>query len=159
MHNVNFISIPFKIEAQSGLSEADGIAKFSVAGIILEFELKYLGLFGTGVKEVRLPLEEILDVAFKKGMFRYGTKIEIRMTSYLKLSAVPNKDGKIILKIPRDQHEQAREAVEMLVRASAQNERNLPPPQTPVARLFESNEAADDPLRTSQLESDEVDKD
>ena len=114
MKRVNFISIPFKIETEHGLTSGDGIAKFSSAGIVLEFEMKIIGLVKTGAKDVRLPLEEILDVKFKKGFFKYLTKIEIRMQSFLKLNEVPNQDGKIVLRIPRDQHEQAKEAVEIL---------------------------------------------
>lgn len=147
MKNVNFISIPFKIEAEHGLTSGDGIAKISSAGIVLEFEMKIIGLVKTGAKDVRLPLEEILSVNFKKGFFKYGTKIEIRMQSFLKLSEVPNQDGKIILRIPRDQHEQAKEAVDFLLKNLSQFNESLPPPQTPVRSLFEG-----DDLDTNKLD-------
>jgi hypothetical protein len=147
MKKVNFISIPFKIETEHGLTSGDGIAKISSAGIVLEFEMKIIGLVKTGAKDVRLPLEEILSVNFKKGFFKYGTKIEIRMQSFLKLSEVPNKDGKIILKIPRDQHEQAKEAVEILTKNLNAYVQSLPPPQMPVHSLFEPED-----LTTNKLD-------
>ena len=147
MKRVNFISIPFKIETEHGLTSGDGIAKFSSAGIVLEFEMKIIGLVKTGAKDVRLPLEEILDIKFKKGFFRYLTKIEIRMQSFLKLSEVPNQDGKIILRIPRDQHAQAKEAVEILQKNLHDYNASLPPPQTPVQSLFEGED-----LDTNKLE-------
>ncbi len=150
MKRVNFISIPFNIELHQGLSKAEGLAKISSAGIVLEFETKIFGLLNTGIKEARLPLEEISEVQFKKGFFKYGTKIEIRMQSFLKLSEVPNQDGKIILRIPRDQHEQAKEAVEFLWKNLREHDESLPPPQTPVRSLFESED-----LDTSKLDKPE----
>ncbi|HNU07783.1 MAG TPA: hypothetical protein PKO33_08465, partial [Pyrinomonadaceae bacterium] len=79
----NFIAVPFKTE--SGLSQIDGIAKFSPAGIVLEFESKFLGLIKGGVKENAIALEKLLDVKFRKGLFKIGTKIEIRLRSFAEL--------------------------------------------------------------------------
>lgn len=146
MRQVNFISIPFKIETEHGLTSGDGIAKFSSAGIVLEFEMKIIGLVKTGAKDVRLPLEEILSVNFKKGFFKFLTKIEIRMQSFLKLSEVPNQGGKIILRIPRDQHNQAKEAVEILTKHLNAYVQALPPPQTPVRSLFEPEDLSTNKL-------------
>src|SRR5262245_33231067 len=107
-----FTSVPFKTE--SGLSSVNGIAKFSSAGIVLEFESKLLGLFGSGVKEARLPMGEILDVKFRKGVFKRGAKIEIRMKSFAELAKLPNSEGKLVLKLSPDDHQRARQAVEQL---------------------------------------------
>lgn len=150
MKQVNFISIPFKIETEHGLTSGDGIAKFSSAGIVLEFEMKIIGLVKTGAKDVRLPLEEILSVKFKKGFFKYLTKIEIRMQSFLKLSEVPNQDGKIILRIPRDQHKEANEAVEFLLKDIHDYNAALPPPQTPVKSLFDGDDLDTNKLNEPQ---------
>ncbi|MEZ5424699.1 MAG: hypothetical protein R2747_00415 [Pyrinomonadaceae bacterium] len=167
MTRVNFISVPFKIESNSGLSQAEGLAKFSSAGIVLEFETKFLGLINTGVKESRLPLEEITEIKFKKGLFKIGTKIEIWMSTFQRLREVPNQNGKIVLKIPRDQHEKAREAVETLQRDLDKYQESLPPPQIPVRSLFgddesetkelEPDEGRTNPLKTSELETEELD--
>ena len=66
----SFTSIPFKTKTDSGLSEINGVAKFSSAGIVLEFESKLFGLISKGVKEARIPINEIHDVKFKKGKDR-----------------------------------------------------------------------------------------
>lgn len=139
-----FISIPFK--AESGLSQFDGMGKFSPAGIVLEFESKFLGLIKSGVRENRIALDEILDVKFRKGFFRYGAKIEIRLKSFAQLSEFPNQDGKIKLKIKKDDFERAREAVEKLNKNLVERRENLPPAHTPVSVLFDDSEAETEKL-------------
>ena len=132
-----FTSIPFKTESAHGITTVNGVAKFSPAGIILEFEAKVFGLFGGGVKEVRLPLSEILDVKFRKGLFKRGAKIEVRMRTFAKLAELPNTDGKMILKLVRDDFERGQSAVEQLQKDLAGHAESLPPPQTPVSQLFQ----------------------
>jgi hypothetical protein len=65
---MSFTSVPFKTE--SGFSTVNGVAKFSSAGVVLEFESKLFGILPGGVKEARLPLTEILDVKFRKGFLK-----------------------------------------------------------------------------------------
>lgn len=138
MSNVNFISVPFKTE--SGLSQIDGIGKFSSVGIVLEFESKLFGIIKNGVKESRIALDEILDVRFRKGFFKYAAKIEIRLKSFTQLSQLPNKDGKIILKLKRDDFGRAAEAVLKLQKNLNEYRESLPPAHTPVSRLFENDD-------------------
>ncbi len=138
MSKTNFISVPFKTE--SGLSQIDGIGKFSSAGIVLEFESKLFGIIKNGVKEIRLSTADILDVRFRKGLFKIGAKIEIRLKSFAKLSELPNKDGKITLKIRRDDFTRAQEAVAKLEKDLTEYQESLPPTHTPVSRLFEDEE-------------------
>lgn len=135
----HFTSVPFKTE--TGLSQVDGMGKFSPAGIVLEFESKLFGIIKSGVSEVRVALADILDVKFRKGFFKYGAKIEIRLKDFTKQSKLPSKDGKITLKIKRDDFERARDAVETLQKNLTEHQESLPPPQTPVRSLFEENEA------------------
>lgn len=134
----NFISVPFKTE--SGLSQIDGMGKFSSAGIVLEFESKFLGFIKSGVKENRIALDEILDIKFRKGFFKYGARIEVRLQSFTRLSELPNSDGKITLKIKREDFERAREAVLKLQKEMTEERENLPPAHTPVSRLFDESE-------------------
>ena len=101
--NQAFTSVPFKTE--SGLSQINGVAKFSAAGVVLEFESKLFGIIANGVKEVRIHIEEILDVKFRKGLFKRGAKIEFRMKTFSKMSELPYKDGKLTLKLARDDFE------------------------------------------------------
>lgn len=127
-HMQQFTSVPFKTETHHGLSSINGVAKFSSAGIVLEFESKLFGLIGGGVKEVRLPVAEILDVKFKKGVFKRGAKIEIRTTTFTKLAELPNNDGKLTLSLVKDDFERGRDAVERLQKEMAGHVDALPPP-------------------------------
>ena len=135
MSNANFISIPFKTE--SGLSQIDGIGKFSSAGIVLEFESKLFGIIKNGVKESRIALDDILDIRFRKGFFKYAAKIEIRLKSFAQLSELPNNDGKITLKLKRADFGRAAEAVLKLQKNLTEHRESLPPAHTPVSRLFD----------------------
>ena len=142
MHN--FISIPFKTE--SGMSQVNGVAKFSSAGVILEFESKLFGILPGGVKEVRLPIEELLDVKFRKGFLKRGAKIEIRTKTFAKLAELPSKDGKLTLKLVADDFDRAKDAVERLQRDLAEYTAE-PPPHSPVSELFDSSEDETQKLR------------
>lgn len=131
-----FTSVPFKTESEHGLTSVNGVAKFSAAGVVLEFESKLFGLIGGGVKEVRLAKDEILDVKFRKGFFKRLAKIEIRMKNFGKLAELPTTNGKLTLKLVRDDFERGQSAVDQLQKDLAQYEATLPPPRTPVAELF-----------------------
>jgi hypothetical protein len=135
-----FTSIPFKSEADSGFSSVNGVAKFSSAGIVLEFESKVLGLISKGVKEERLPMSELLDVKFKKGVLRRGAKIEIRLNSFTRLTQLPSQEGKITLKIGAEDWERARDAVAQLHKDREEKAASLPPTHTPVSLLFDPSE-------------------
>ena len=134
----SFTSIPFKTE--SGLSSVNGVAKFSSAGVVLEFESKLFGILPGGVKEARLPLAEILDVKFRKGFMKRGAKIEIRTKTFSTLSQLPNSDGKLVLKLVPDDFERARQAVAKLQKDLAEQNESLPPTHTPVSVLFDESE-------------------
>lgn len=129
-----FIGVPFK--TNDNLSQVAGVAKFSGAGIVLEFESKLFGIIKNGVKEVRIALDEILDVKFKKGLFKRGAKIEIRLKSFAKLNQVPNRDAKITLKLERGDFKRGEQAVERLQKDLNYHQENLPPTRMPVSRLF-----------------------
>jgi hypothetical protein len=133
-----FTSVPFKID--DNFSQVAGVAKFSGAGIVLEFESKLFGIIKGGVKEVRIALDEILDVKFKKGVFKRAARIEIRLKSFAKLNEVPNHDARITLKLARDDFERGAEAVERLQKDLSEHQENLPPAHTPVSRLFDDSE-------------------
>lgn len=134
----SFISVPFKTE--SGISSVNGVAKFSSAGVVLEFESKLFGIISNGVKEARLSVSEILDVKFKKGVFKRGAKIEIRTKSMAKLSELPNREGKMTLKLRADDFERGRDAVAELQKDMAENAASLPPTHTRVSALFDRSE-------------------
>ena len=133
----SFISVPFKTESSHGLSQINGVAKFSPAGVVLEFESKLFGVIPGGVKEVRIPIGELLDVKFRKGLFRYGAKIELRTKTFATLAALPNNNGKVTLKLVRDDFERGQKAVEQMQKDLSGYADELPPARTPVSQLFE----------------------
>ena len=147
MSKTNFISVPFKID--DNFTQIAGVGKFSAAGIVLEYEGKLFGIIKSGVKESRIALDEILDVKFRKGVLKRGAKIEIRLESFTKLSEFPNKDGKITLKLARDDFERAAEAVTKLQKDLNEHRESPSPPPTPVSRLF------GDDFETDRLEEKE----
>ena len=140
----NFTSIPFK--TKTDLSQINGVAKFSSAGVVVEFESKFLGLIGTGVKEVRLAVEELLDVKFKKRFMQRSATIEIRTKTFTTLANLPNKNGKLTLKIGSEDVASARDAVQRLNRDLAEYAASLPPTRVPVSSLFDESEADTRPL-------------
>src|ERR1035437_1940066 len=142
---MSFTSVPFKTE--SGLSQVNGMAKFSSAGIVLEFESKLFGLISKGVKEVQLPIDELLDVKFKKGVMKRGAKIQLRLKSFAKLTEPPNQEGKIVLKLVPDDFERAREAVTRINKDLVETASSLPPTHTPVSVLFDESEEETGDLR------------
>ena len=144
----NFISVPFKID--DNFSQISGIGKFSSAGIVLEYEGKIFGIIKSGVKESKISTDEILDIKFKTNFLKRSGKIEIRTKTFSKLSEVPNRDGKITLKIERDDLQRAEEAVAKLQKDVTEQKENLPPTHTPVSRLFEDSE---DEVETKELKN------
>ena len=108
------------------MSSVNGVAKFSSAGIVLEFESKLFGVISHGVKEARLSVADLLDVKFKKGVLKRGAKIEIRLKSFAQLSELPNKEGKLTLKLAPDDFERARDAVADLIKIMAEHNASLP---------------------------------
>lgn len=135
----DFTTVPFK--AESGLSQVDGLGKFSSAGIVIEFESKLFGILKGGVKENRISLDEILDIKFRRGFFKLGAKIEIRLKSFARLAEFPNQDGKITLKIKREDFDLAQEAVDRLQKYLTEKSEKLPSVHTPISVLFDESEA------------------
>ena len=144
-HMQSFSSIPFKTD--DGLWHANGIAKFSSAGVILEYQTKFLGLIGAGVKEARIALADLLEVKFRKGMFKSNAKIEIRTKTFSTLAALPNKDGRLTLKLARDDYQAAADAVAKLQKDMTEYTASLPPTHTPVSVLFDESEDETEELK------------
>lgn len=138
--NQGFTSIPFKTETAHGLKSVNGVAKFSSAGIVLEFESKLFGLISDGVKEARLAVGDILDVRFKKGFLKRGAKIVVRPRSLMAFNGIPNEDGKLKLNIKSEDFESARDAVARMQKDLGEFTANLPPAHTPVSVLFDESE-------------------
>jgi hypothetical protein len=145
-----FISVPFKAASGNGMTEYNGIAKFSPAGIVFEFDSIMLGLIGGEVKEVQVALDEILDIRFRKGIYKFFAQIQLRLSNFTKLSQLPNYGGKVKLKIKREDFELAREAVIKLQKDLTDQHEFLPP--APVGSLFDGSEDETKELNSGRRE-------
>ena len=156
--NPSFTSVPFKTE--SGLSQIDGIAKFSSAGIVLEFESKFFGLIKGGIKEMRVGIDEVLDVKLRKGLFKLGAGIQIRLKNFTRLSELPSQDGKLSLKIKREDFDLAKEAVERFTKDLEDHNVSQPPTHTTVSDLFDTTgDLVQDGLDTKELDEEPLGED
>jgi hypothetical protein len=104
------MSVPFTIESVfQGFAETQGILSVDGTDLKLEFQTSdnILGLLKSGVREVRLPLDKVEEIRFRKWLF--SCSIIIRMAEMRVASEVPNfKQGEIRLSISR-KHRQAAE--------------------------------------------------
>src|ERR1035438_7155238 len=101
-------TVPFTIRnVFQGFAETEGILSVDGADLRLEFQTTdaVVGLLKSGVREVRLPLDGVEEVAFRKGWF--GCSLVIRVAGMRGASEVPNfKHGEIALSIAK-KHSQA----------------------------------------------------
>ena len=101
-------TVPFTIRnVFQGFAESEGILSVDGADLKLEFQTTdaVVGLLKSGVREVRLPLDDVQEVAFRKGWF--GCSLVIRVSGMRGASEVPNfKQGEILLSIAK-KHSQA----------------------------------------------------
>ncbi|CAA9396729.1 MAG: hypothetical protein AVDCRST_MAG74-1349 [uncultured Pyrinomonadaceae bacterium] len=135
----NYISIAFKIDGSQtgGFKTVDGMAKISRAGIVVEFEAKIFGIMKTGIKEVRIPLAEIEEVRVGRKFFKHT--LEIWLNNFRTLSEIPNKDGRIILQISKEDRTRAEQAARVLQTARSETDA-LEILNSPVSRLFGDDE-------------------
>lgn len=125
-----------------GLSEVNGLAKFSPAGIVLEFESKLFGIISDGVKEKGISIEDILDIKFKRGFLVVPARVEVRPRSLIAFNGVPHKDGKLTLRIAARDAEQAQMAVVQMQRDMQSEAPQMPEPPS----LFDASEDDTKPL-------------
>jgi hypothetical protein len=101
-------TVPFTIEnVFEGLAETEGILSVDGADLKLEFRTtdSLLGLIKSDVREVRLPIDSIEEINFRKGLF--DCTLVLRVAEMRRASDVPNfKQGEILLSIAK-RHSQA----------------------------------------------------
>jgi hypothetical protein len=131
-----FTIVPFKVDDEHGISESAGLAKFSAAGVVLEFEKEFLGLIKAGgVREARIPLSDILDIQFGKGFLGAFGSITIRFKNLSPLEGLQTKKGRLKMKVARADRQAAMESVENMKEfLRGQQQEELPP--TTVRQLF-----------------------
>ncbi|GAB1537534.1 hypothetical protein NUACC21_01790 [Scytonema sp. NUACC21] len=119
-----FISLPFSMmNVYQGFAEANGIAKASEAGLLLEFQIKdgLVGVLKSDIKEVTIPIQEIFSVELQ--VIWFITRLIIRTKSMVTVSDVPgNKAGQITLWIAPKHRQVARELVTTLKLSMAEKE-------------------------------------
>ncbi len=65
-------SLPFSVSAFGGLARADGLLRVEGLSLIVEFQIqdRMLGWFHSDLKELRIPVSEIDDIALETHWFR-----------------------------------------------------------------------------------------
>ena len=145
-----FDIVPFKIKDEHGISELVGLAKFSAAGIVLEFEREFLGLVKVGgVREVRIPIGDILDIQFGKGFLGVFGSIIVRFKNLSVLAGLPTKKGLLKLKVARSDRAAAFEVVENMQK-TLNGPQEEPTPAT-VGELFGDGAKTKDLSKTTEL--------
>ena len=101
-------TVPFTIRnVFQGFAETEGILSVDGTDLKLEFQTTdaVVGLLKSGVREVRLPLDGVEEIALRKGWF--GCSLVVRVAEMRGASEVPNfKHGEIALSIAK-KHSQA----------------------------------------------------
>ncbi len=157
-----FVTVPFSAKSPNGMMYYHGIAKFSFAGVIIEYETKILNLVGGEVREVQIALDEIFDIRFRKGIYKFFGQIQFRLQNYRKISELPNKDGKVKLNIKREDYELAKQAVAQtlqymkgvsapVLEAADALDKQLPPAQVSVSELFDTEKLEHEDLRKTNM--------
>ena len=105
--NVKPLSVPFKIQnVFQGFAETEGFLSIDNADLKLEFQTSdnVLGLLKSGVREVRVPLDKIEEISFRKSWKPWkrwgGCSMIIQVAELREAAKVPNfKHGEIALSI------------------------------------------------------------
>jgi hypothetical protein len=133
-----FSIIPFKIADEHGISETVGLAKFSAAGIVLEFEKEFLGLVKAGgVREARIPIGDILEIQFGKGFLGLFGSIIVRFKNLSVVAGLHTKKGRLKLKVARSDRGAAIEVVENMQKTLNDSQEELP--TATMRQLFEDD--------------------
>lgn len=74
-----------------GMREVHGLAHLEPDALVLEFRTSLMGLVRTGLKEVRIPLLELVDVEFDYRIFY--TLIRLRTRTLKTLEGIPGVTG------------------------------------------------------------------
>jgi hypothetical protein len=106
-------TVPFTIQnVFQGFAETEGILSVDGGDLKLEFQTSdnVFGLLKSGVREVRLPLAKIEEIAFRKGWL--GFSLVIRVAEMRGASEVPNfRQGEILLSIAKRNSQAASDLV------------------------------------------------
>jgi hypothetical protein len=97
-------------DAYGGFAEVKGQVRLDGEELVLEFQVKdsFVGALKSGVKELRLPLSELEELSFRKGLFR--RRLTLRARGLSALADLPGADGAcVVLSVVRADADAARD--------------------------------------------------
>jgi hypothetical protein len=116
-------TLPFKLKnVFEGLAESEGMVSLVDNSLRLEFQTRdsVFGVIKSDVKEIKVSVDDIQDVQFKKGLF--GDKIIIRASGMMTFKDFPNhKGGEIRLHLKKKDRHQAMMIVSDIQLAQAES--------------------------------------
>lgn len=116
-------SVPFATDAHGGFSSCRGLVRLAGDRLVLELEVKLLDLFGTGVREVDVPLDEIEEVEY--GARLLGPRLRLRARSLRTFAEVPGRDGvRLVLAHKAEDDDAVRALHEAITRRMAARRRH-----------------------------------
>jgi hypothetical protein len=111
-------TVPFMLSnVFGGFANADGLLRNEGAQLCLEYQVSdgLVGVLKSGVKQLCIPMENLVSVTLTKGWFGLGHKIVIQVDKLELLEDMPEaSQGQIRLSIARKDHEAAEAFVERL---------------------------------------------
>lgn len=103
------LTVPFEIaNINHGFQKASGLLKLEEGHLVMEYQVEdaIVGMFKSDVKEVSLPISELLEVEFKKRFF--SAKLILRGQSMKVFQDVPGTEqARCELKIKRGERDMA----------------------------------------------------
>jgi hypothetical protein len=106
-------TVPFTMDNPLWLAETEGILSADEADLKFEFRTSdaVMGLIKSDIREVKLPLDRIEGITFRKEWLSGGS-ITIRVNEMRAASELPAfKEGEVVLKVARKHRETAAELV------------------------------------------------
>jgi hypothetical protein len=107
-------AVPFTLEnLYAGFGQCDGLLRDEGDHVCLEFQIKdtVAGLLKTGVRQVRIPLRDLVSVTLTKGWLGttwLGVKIVLQATRLEALQGMPGaSQGRIELSVARKDRDAA----------------------------------------------------
>jgi hypothetical protein len=85
-----------------GLAECEGLLRLETLELVLEYQTRdsVLGIVKSGVREARIPRDQIASVTIEKGWFGTGTKIMIQTTRLKPVGDIPGMtQGRLVFGI------------------------------------------------------------
>ena len=101
------IAIPFSFSnLYAGFGTVEGILYYEKEGLRFEFELSFLRLFDTGVRDVIISIDDLVAVEWKHGWLSHTLALQGKSLRTFK-SIPGNKQGRLLLNVAKKDRAQA----------------------------------------------------